>query len=414
MRRGLSIGLLLVLGAVPAPADEGERTLYREGFEGWAESQELPHWTSSGGRWIIGREANGVLRQAQADLEGNAFTAISWTDYTVTAALQCIDHGSTWGMGLIGHWQDAAHHYRLIYNPPLLCLLKVSGREIRRLAVAPVELKAGKGYIFTLQTAGEGAGVTLRGKAWPQGAAEPPEWMLTASDLRQAFTHGPAGCWTGNAAVHFDDFKVAMPQAPGAPPGNGFVEDFETGTPGTLPWGWLTRAGDWQVAAGKSKTLQQTQSTPGIGFNGNAYAIDQGWANYTVQARIRVTENHGDWGVGLVGYWQDANHNYRLRTVADTLFLARRSGPEKTDHLQSIPLDLQPRTWYVFKLCLENGRRVTKLYGKVWPENEREPGDWLLTAEDASPNRYTAGTVGFWTLRATGSFDNLVVAPHGF
>ena len=114
----------------------------------------------------------------------------------------------------------------------------------------------------------------------------------------------------------------------------------------------------------------------------------------------------------MIGYWQDVNHNYRLHTVADTLFLARRSGDGKTDHLQAVRLDLEPQTLYVFKLRLENGPQTTKLYGKVWREEEREPGEWLLTAEDTNLSRYTAGAVGFWTLRAAGSFDNLVVAPN--
>jgi hypothetical protein len=386
--------------------------IYREDFEGWPADQPPAHWTSAGGQWLIGREANGVLRQTQANLEGDAFAAMSWADYTVTAALQCVEHGPAWGLGLIAHWQNEDNHYRLIYCQRALSLLKVHDGEIQVLAVAPAALAEKGWYLFTLQTARAGEEVTLRGKAWAQGAAEPPEWMLTATDPREAFTHGPAGFWTGNAAVQFDNFKVVMPPAPGAAPEAGFVEDFERDARGTLPLGWLAAAGVWKVAPAETQTLQQTEPTAGIDFNGNAYVIDQGWANYTVQARVRVTESHGDWGTGVIGYWQDVNHNYRLHTVADTLFLARRSGDGKTDHLQAVRLDLEPQTWYVFKLRLENSPQTTKLYGKVWREEEREPGEWLLTAEDTSPTRYTAGAVGFWTLRAAGSFDNLVVAPN--
>lgn len=404
--------LLLGIGALLPLSAATENALYREDFEGWAENSPLEEWVTIGGQWMIGREANGVLRQGQANLEDNALAAVSWADYTVTALLQKVAHGPAWGMGLIVHWKDESNHYRLIYSHRLLSLLKVQEGEVQRLAVAPLELAEEEGHFFSLQTVREGTGVTLRGKVWAQGAVEPPAWMVTATDCQEPFTHGPAGFWTGWAAVRFDSFKMVSAASDRAGSAVRWVQDFEREALATLPAGWLTWGGNWRIAQAETKVLQQCQATDGIDFNGNAYAVAQGWAHYTVQARLRITEHHGDWGVGLIGYWQDENHHYRLRTVADTLFLARRSGKGKIDHLQAVHLELQPQTWYVFKLRLENGRRATKLLGKVWREDEREPGEWLLTAEDTSPSRYTAGTVGFWILRAAGSFDNLVVIPN--
>lgn len=384
-----------------------ENVLYREDFE---EGATLDQWVTAGGRWAIGREANGVLRQEQTDLEDNALAAVSWGDYTVTAVLRSEAHGSVWGMGLIAHWRDEFNHYRLIYSPGLLSLLKVQQGEMQRLAVAAVELPDKASYFFSLQTVREGPGVTLRGKVWEEGREEPTSWKVTATDFQEPFTHGPAGFWTGQAAVRFDSFRMVLNPPDGT--AAGLIEDFERQPLEAPPSGWLVRRGNWKVVQAETRVLRQSQVVDGIDFNGNAYAVAQGWAHYTVQARIRVTEHHGDWGVGLIGYWQDENHHYRLRTVADTLFLARRSGEGKIDHLQAVPLALQPQTWYIFKLRLENSPRATRLLGKVWPEDEREPGEWLLEAEDTSPARYTAGTVGFWTLRAAGSFDNLVVIPN--
>jgi|YNPNPStandDraft_1061719.scaffolds.fasta_scaffold19304_3 hypothetical protein len=395
-------------GLLPLSAGP-ENVLYREDFE---EGTTLDQWITAGGRWAMGREANGVLRQEQTDLEDNALAAVSWADYTVTAVLRSEAHGAVWGMGLIAHWQDEFNHYRLIYSPGRLSLLKVQQGEIQRLAVAAVDFSEKAGYFFSLQAVREGPGVTLRGKVWKEGEEEPGAWRVTATDLQDPFTHGPAGFWTGQAAVRFDSFRLVLTPPAETAGLSGLVEDFERQPLDAPPSGWLVRRGNWKVVQAETRVLQQSQATDGVDFNGNAYAVAQGWAHYTVQARIRVTEYHGDWGVGLIGYWQDANHHYRLRTVADTLFLARRSGEGKIDHLQAVPLVLQPQTWYIFKLRLENAPQATRLRGKVWREDQREPGEWLLEAEDSSPSRYTSGTVGFWTLRAAGSFDNLVVVPN--
>ena len=57
---------------------------------------------------------------------------------------------------------------------------------------------------------GFGSGGPIQGKAWPDGQAEPGDWMLTL-DEPQAPRPGRAGCFAtpySGTAVRFDDVQV--------------------------------------------------------------------------------------------------------------------------------------------------------------------------------------------------------------
>lgn len=409
------VGFLGLLVLALAAAASGQ-VIYRQDFEGLAEGQPLAHWTTTAGQWSVGQAGSGVFQQTRDDLRGQAFAAISWSNYLVRADLCCTEPGPTWGMGLIAYWQDEANYYRLASFDHTLQLLKIRNGIVIPLATCPLDFEPRQWYVFQFHVAnvGQPAGqVRLYGKAWPREAAEPANWQVSAWDLGDILTHGPAGFWTGQAAVQFDHFRLSFQDEPT----NGeeaYQEDFEAPLPQRVPYGWLPIRGEWRVAAGeKSRVFAQQQNQPDLDFNSNAYAVDRGWADYTVQARLRCRRGRGAWGMGLVGYWQNENNNYRLHSFANSLFLARRSGPDgRATHLQQVSFQFEEGTWYVFKFRLQTEGRATHLAGKVWREGEREPADWLLEAQDESRERFTAGPVGFWCLEAACQFDDLVVTPE--
>ena len=81
---------------------------------------------------------------------------------------------------------------------------------------------------------------------------------------------------------------------------------------------------------------------------------------------------------------------------------------------KSMTFVLKPGLWYRMKFRAANEGKKAVLSGKVWPRGEEEPKDWMLTAEDATPQR--KGAPGFFgTAREPGSpffIDNVAVTPN--
>ncbi|HEY0553628.1 MAG TPA: metallophosphoesterase [Thermoanaerobaculia bacterium] len=73
----------------------------------------------------------------------------------------------------------------------------------------------------------------------------------------------------------------------------------------------------------------------------------------------------------------------------------------------------QPGTWYHLKVRteVEPGRVLAQ--AKVWPASGSEPSRWQAMAEDRSPLRVAAGTVGLWSSGGgTAVFRDLRVVDH--
>ncbi len=73
----------------------------------------------------------------------------------------------------------------------------------------------------------------------------------------------------------------------------------------------------------------------------------------------------------------------------------------------------KPGIWYRLKVRteVEPGRVLAR--AKLWPADRAEPSRWQAEAEDRSPNRVTAGTVGLWASGGgTVVYRNLRVADR--
>lgn len=180
-----------------------------------------------------------------------------------------------------------------------------------------------------------------------------------------------------------------------------YANDFENaaaGAPGSLPAGWLPLAGQWAVANDESACLQQTQP----GFRGLARIAMQE-SNYEVDATCRALNCSGQWGVGLVGYWQPSVGCYRLSNFGNMLALWREDRGE-AQALAAVRMDFKPQT-YRMRLSLSSQGPVTVLRGKVWALGEPEPEAWTITGEDgAGPLRF--GRAGVFTGRASAIFTD--------
>jgi hypothetical protein len=71
--------------------------------------------------------------------------------------------------------------------------------ELRFAKTVEFPWKAGQWYTIKFQAENGAQGVTLRGKVWPRGEAEPAAWSIEATD-EVPNTHGSPGMF-GNASV---------------------------------------------------------------------------------------------------------------------------------------------------------------------------------------------------------------------
>ena len=192
------------------------------------------------------------------------------------------------------------------------------------------------------------------------------------------------------------------PAAPAAPAQLLYADDFEAAD--SLA-GWLPLNGTWALAAEESSILRQTQPT----FRGLGQLVRLP-ANYEVSATVRPTVFSGQWGAGLVAYWQPRAGCYRLSNFGGVMALWRET-PADAEVLGAVRLELKSQA-YRMRLAVRNEEKATTLRAKLWALGEREPDEWLLAAQDQSkPLRY--GRPGLFTGRASAVFSEFAITPLG-
>jgi predicted MPP superfamily phosphohydrolase len=84
------------------------------------------------------------------------------------------------------------------------------------------------------------------------------------------------------------------------------------------------------------------------------------------------------------------------------------------DHLDT-GVDPRPDRWYRLRLRTRVEPDVVRVAARAWPAGQPEPERWQAWAEDRSPERVTAGTVGTWAWgRGTVLYRNVrVIDPAG-
>lgn len=139
----------------------------------------------------------------------------------------------------------------------------------------------------------------------------------------------------------------------------------------------------------------------------------QGWmghadlSNYTVQADIMGMERNGKVpDMGIVG------QRYTIDMRGAMKQLEIRTWPPQRRMAQSTPLEWKPNTWYTLKMKSVIEGKKANLRGKVWERGSEEPKEWMLLADDVSPN--LVGSPGiFGNARDAEIFyDNFKVTPN--
>jgi len=140
------------------------------------------------------------------------------------------------------------------------------------------------------------------------------------------------------------------------------------------------------------------------------------WSNYAYTGRISFRDTNSAGGVTFL-----SRHPEHL----DQFYALWRSPADPTFHIIAHPLDLRPVSgwqqssisptpgiWYRFRVEVTDDAMQTAIKAKVWAEDETEPTDFQMNANDASHLRVKAGTVGIGAARGRGvAVDDLQVQP---
>jgi hypothetical protein len=166
-----------------------------------------------------------------------------------------------------------------------------------------------------------------------------------------------------------------------------FHDDFSGGTLDKI---WLLDHAQTAAGNGKPKwvhengILRQTNPVPGD----TTYAVIQGkgWPDeYGIMCRVRIDEwaDHDRSRAG-VGVWIDSNDKYngytwliheRL-TTTNMEFLNDQRAWANAEATYKVELG----KWYWIKMYIDS----KKVYGKIWPDGDKEPKDWLDSKDFAT------------------------------
>jgi len=143
------------------------------------------------------------------------------------------------------------------------------------------------------------------------------------------------------------------------------------------------------------------------GTRSQAWMGPIGLHDYTMQADVRgALKDAKVPDIGLIAqrYTFDmmgASQQLQIRTWPPTLRMAK-----------TIPFTWKPEVWYTmkFRAAVEGPKAV--LRGKVWERGQAEPSDWMITAEDESPN--LTGSPGLFGNASNAEIfiDNISVLPN--
>lgn len=167
--------------------------------------------------------------------------------------------------------------------------------------------------------------------------------------------------------------------------------------------GWKRWEGNWSVSGGQYHSAGGTFAKTTIG--------NDNWANYTIEADIRMNESGGDAGIIVRGK-NPANGLERGQGNAD--FLQGYYAYIKTDgvylgklnynwsNLVGFTTPLAINTWHKMKVVV-NGTNI-----KVYVGDMTTP---KLDYNDHSPTAFTHGKIGLRTAYKSTSFDNVILYP---
>ena len=272
--------------------------------------------------------------------------------------------------------------------------------------VAPTELtlKPGDKVKFTAKLY-DNKGRFLRNEASPQwtlqglkGTIAADGTFTTASDLV-----GQAGKITATiGAINGAARARVIPPLP-------MNVDLSGVAVGTLPPFWVSgTAGKYSVQEMDGKKVLQKAPDETLFKRMRLFFGPWDWANYTVQADLRLTEKRRQLGdVGIVA------QRYALMIFGNNQALELQPWQPETKRTVSVPFAWKGDTWYRLKLRVQNAPdgKSTHIQGKAWVATEPEPANWMIDKVDTIPN--LKGAAGLFADAQNGVFvDNIKITPN--
>ena len=201
----------------------------------------------------------------------------------------------------------------------------------------------------------------------------------TAGRLEVADQKGPAGYGHGFVVAKVGDLehKARVRVVPKLP----FEANFTGVTEGKPPVGFVGAGIKFVGAKYKGEPVLTKPGKRSKFMDAETFFGVSTWENYTVEADVLALEKKRNLpNVGVVNSGYDlvlmGNHQ-RLRIV---------SWVPQPRLEQKVRFKWDPEVWYRMKFKVVTQGGVAKLYGKVWPRDEKEPEAWTVEATDPNPN----------------------------
>jgi hypothetical protein len=181
-----------------------------------------------------------------------------------------------------------------------------------------------------------------------------------------------------------------------------FEEDFEDFTVNDNPPLWPGAAKFEIQEFDGSKTLQKAIGGRNLERH-NLFLGPPDMTGYVIQSDVYATKykrKKPDLGIIANRYYLDLMGKHQMLQI--------RTWPAELRMMKEVPFEWQLEKWYTMKMQvdIENGTAYIK--GKVWPRDEKEPGEWSIIAEDPLPNMH--GSPGLYGWSATDIYyDNVKI-----
>ncbi|HEX3047102.1 MAG TPA: family 16 glycoside hydrolase, partial [Bacillota bacterium] len=171
-----------------------------------------------------------------------------------------------------------------------------------------------------------------------------------------------------------------------------FSDNFDDGN----STGWSTSGGSWSVVTDGTGVYKQSSTSA----TAHAYSGASTWANYSVQARMKILSFNGtDRPAGLCARFSNTSNFYYLNLSNANQLMLRKKVSSAITGLASKAYTVQTGTWYTLKLVL-NGSSIQAYVNGVQE----------LTATDSS---LATGKVGFYCLNTSAEFDDVIAEDSG-
>jgi hypothetical protein len=182
-------------------------------------------------------------------------------------------------------------------------------------------------------------------------------------------------------------YKTAAAAAPS------LRDDFEDGN--STGWTEALGSGNWSVVTdGSTKVYKYTDGAS----SAKSYTGDSGWANYSIQAKIKVDSWNATGRAGVMARYTDSDNHYMMyydKSNAQVRIVKRVGGTQTTLNTFAMSTPPSTGTYHTYELEMEGSTLNAYIDG--------------LPAGTASDTSLTSGKVGLYSFNQISYFDDALV-----